>query len=119
MLFVREDIPAKILGSEKLPIERFYVELILRWQKWLINYLHNPFRVLITEYLNLISKKLYLQSSKYGCFVFAGDFNVGIKNKTMKVICKLYGLTSLNNKSTFYKKPANPTCIDLILTTCP
>ena len=29
MLFVREDIPAEILGSEKLPIERFYVELNL------------------------------------------------------------------------------------------
>ena len=119
MLFVWEDIPAKILGSEKLHIESFCMELNLRREKWLINYLHNPSRVLITEYLNLISKKLYLQSSKYGCFVFVGDFNVGIENETMKVICKLYGLTSLNNKSTCYEKPANPTCIDLILTTCP
>ena len=33
MLFVQEDVPAKLIGSEKLLIESFYVELNLRGQK--------------------------------------------------------------------------------------
>ena len=32
-------LPAKLLGSKKRLIESFYVELNLRGQKWLINYL--------------------------------------------------------------------------------
>ena len=32
MLFVREDIPAKVVDSEKPPIEGFYVEINLRKQ---------------------------------------------------------------------------------------
>ena len=37
MLFVRNDIPVKLIGSDKLPIESFYMEINLSGQKWLIN----------------------------------------------------------------------------------
>ena len=37
----------------------------------------------------------------------------------MKDFCNLHGLTSLNNKLNCSKNPANPSCIDLILTNCP
>ena len=36
LLFIREDIPGKLIGSEILPFESFYVKLNLRGQKWLI-----------------------------------------------------------------------------------
>ena len=35
MLFVRNDIPSKIISIEKLPIESFLIELHLRKKKWL------------------------------------------------------------------------------------
>ena len=41
MLFVQEDIPAKLVGSDKSPTEGFYVEINLRKQKWLITCSHN------------------------------------------------------------------------------
>ena len=52
ILFVREDIPAKLIGSEK-PVESSYVELNLAnklfinlsRQKWLINCSYNTSRV--------------------------------------------------------------------------
>ena len=41
MLFVREDIPAKLIASETSPVESLYVDLKLRSQKWLINCSYN------------------------------------------------------------------------------
>ena len=74
---------------------------------------------MIGEHLKLLSKNLDLQSSKYERFAFVCDLNLGRENEAMKDFCNLYGLTSLNNKPTCYKNPANPSCIDLILTNCP
>ena len=34
MLFVREDIPSKLLSVENSPIEAFFVEINLRKKKW-------------------------------------------------------------------------------------
>ena len=36
MLFVREDIPCKLLSVENHPMEGFYVEINLRKTKWLL-----------------------------------------------------------------------------------
>ena len=41
-LFVREDIPAKLIASETLPVEVLDVEVKLRKQKWLISCSYNP-----------------------------------------------------------------------------
>ena len=42
MLLDREDIPAKLVDSEKPPIEDFYAELNLGKQKWLISCSYKP-----------------------------------------------------------------------------
>ena len=65
MLFVQEDIFAKLIGSEKVPSEGLYVELNLKGQKWLIN--------CSEKHLKVLSKNLDLQSSKHERFVFIGD----------------------------------------------
>ena len=87
-------------------------------QQWIINCSYNLSKVLIGEHLKLLSKNLDLQSSKHERIVFVGDSNVGMENEAMKDFCNLYRLTSLNNKQNCYKNPANPSCIDLILTNC-
>ena len=38
LLFVREDIPARIISVEKTPIENFFVELDLRKKNWIVNF---------------------------------------------------------------------------------
>ena len=58
MLFVRNDIPLKIISIEKLPTESFLVELNLRKKKWLINYFYNPNNGNIQSHLNSVSKSL-------------------------------------------------------------
>ena len=69
--------------------------------------------------IKLLSKNLDLHSSKCERFVFVCDLNVRMENEAIKVFCNLCHLTSLNNKPTCYKNPANPSCIYLILTNCP
>ena len=57
---------------------------------------------MVGEHLKFLSKNLALQSSKYGRFVFIGDFNfIGdlMENEAMK---DLYGLTSLNGNIYIY-----------------
>ena len=89
---LRKVIPTKLIGSGK-------------------------FSVFDRRHLQLLNKILNLQSSKYERFVSVSDFNVGMENEAIKDFYN--GLTSLNNEQTFYKNPANPSCIDLRLINYP
>ena len=65
MLFVREDIPAKLIFTEVSPIEGFYVEINLREQKWLICCSYNPNKHNTSKHIEVLSKSILLM----------GDFN--------------------------------------------
>ena len=44
-LYVREDTPTKLLSTEPIPSECFFVELNLRKPKWLISWNYNPHKI--------------------------------------------------------------------------
>ena len=44
LLYIREDIPSRILRVFKLPTQGFFVELNLYKTKWLLCYIYNPQR---------------------------------------------------------------------------
>ena len=119
MLFVREDIPAKLIASETPPVEGLYVEVKLRKQKWLISCSYNPNKSMICQHMEALAKNMDLYSSTYENFIFLGDFNAGMEHSALKDFCNLYSLTSLINRPTCWKNPSKPTCIDLILTNRP
>ena len=118
MLFVREDIPAKLIASETPPVEGLYVEVKLRKQKWLISCSYNPNKSTICQHMEALATKMDLFSSAYEKFIFLGDFNEDMEHSAMKDFCNWYSLTSLINRPTCWKNPSKPTCIDLILTNC-
>ena len=105
MLYVREDIPSKLVGVETSPTEGFYVEINLRKKKWLLCCSYNP-------------NKNNIQFHLENLFILE-DFNVSIDNSYMAGFCDTYYLRSLITEPTCYKNPENPTCIDLILTNHP
>ena len=82
LLYVREDIPSNLITVDINPginlIERFYVELNLRNNKWLINCSYNPHKSLIGNDLDAVSKTLDLYSSAYDKIILLGDFNTEI-----------------------------------------
>ena len=105
MLYVREDIPSKLVGVETSPTEGFYVEINLRKKKWLLCCSYNP-------------NKNNIQFHLENLFILE-DFNVSIDNSYMAGFCDTYYLRSLITEPTCYKNPENPTCINIILTNHP
>ena len=57
-LYVREDIPAKVIHCDFQTSECFFVEINLYNKKWLINCSYNPHKNNIGCHLNVITKKL-------------------------------------------------------------
>ena len=119
LLYVREDIPLKLLLVEDNPIEGFFVEINLRnKKKWLISCSYNPKKTSLSNHIAALSKSLDLFTKKYGRLLFLGDFNEGMEDSSIKIFCGNYNLTSMINKPTCYKNSDKPICIDLILTNC-
>ena len=68
MLFVSEDIPAKLIFTEISPTEGFYVEINLRKQKCLICCSYNPNKHNISKHIEALSKSIDLFSSDMKIF---------------------------------------------------
>ena len=64
LLYIREDIPSKIIES-KMNIEGFFVEFNLRRKKWLLCCSYNPKYFQVTHHLKEIGKVLDILSSNY------------------------------------------------------
>ena len=86
ILYLREDIPSKLINSScaNHDKEYFLVELNIRKQKWLIICNYNPLKTRIKGYLKRISKEIDAHSSKYDNFFLLGDFNSEPTEEVMK-----------------------------------
>ena len=58
MLFIRSDIPAKVISTDKNPFESFYVELNFRKKKWPLNFSYNANNNNIESHLNCLSRSI-------------------------------------------------------------
>ena len=76
MLFVREDIPSKLLSVENSPTEAFFIEIDLRKKKWLFSCSYNPNRENIENHLETLSKTLALYSSSCENLIILDDCSV-------------------------------------------
>ena len=87
LLYVREDIPSKLLLVEENPIEGFFVEINLRnKKKWLISCSYNPPKNSLSYHIAALSKSLDLFTIKYERLLFLGDFNAGMEDSSNKNI---------------------------------
>ena len=119
MVFVREDIPSKVISKETLSIEGMFIELNFRKKKWLVSCSYNPNFNTITDHLEILRRNLGLYSVQYENLILIGSFNTDINHFCMNIFCESYTLSSLIKKPTCYKNLQNPSCIDLILTNSP
>ena len=95
LLYVREDIPAKVLYSDFPAAESFYAEIILHKKRWLINCSYNPHKNNICRHLEVVTKTLDSYYSKYENVIFLGDFNAGVLETPMTSFCESYNLIVL------------------------
>ena len=117
LLYIREDIPSKLLIMNK-SIEGFFVDINLcKKKKWLLSCSYNPKKMQISNHLAELSKSIDLYLTVYDQLLFLGDFNAGVEDSSVKNFCSSYNLTSMINRPTCFKNPEKP-CIDL-MTNCP
>ena len=119
LLYVREDIPAKVIHCEFPHVKSFFVEINLHQKKWLINCSYNPHKNNIGSHLNVITKAFDTYYAKYEKDVFLEYIYAGIEETTMKSFCESYNLTNLIKQPTCFKNPKKSSCIDSILTNRP
>ena len=119
IIYVREDIPSKILRKHIFPndIEGIFVEINFRKSKWLLCGTYQPPSQSDQYYFDNIDKTLdvYCQYER----MLAGDFNAQIGEKRFDDFVFQHELRSVNDKPTYYKNPDKPSCIDFILTNGP
>ena len=119
LVYIRDDIPSKVLKDYNVSVEGIFIELNLNKKKWLICCSYNPNKNSIKTHLSELGSGLDLYSSKYDNFLLMGDFNAEPKEPSMSEFLQLYNLKNLINTPTCYKNPVKPSCIDLILTNRP
>ena len=119
MLYVWEDIPAKLLSHAFPSAKNFFVEINPNKKKWLINCSYNLHKNNIGSHLDVISRSLDTHSTKYENIVLFGDFNACVDDEALQTFCKSYSFISLIKQSTCFKNPKSPSCIDPMLTNKP
>ena len=115
MLFVWEDIPAKLIASKTPPVEGLYLEVKLRNQNWLIGCSYSANKPLISQHVETIAKNMDLYSSTYENFIFLADLNAGMEHFGFEGHLQFIFLY----KTICWKSPSKPTCNDMILTNRP
>ena len=118
MVFVREDVPSRVLSLNKF-IEPLFIELNFRKKKLLLCCTYNPNRNNISSHLDLLRRSLDLYSTEYEHFIIVGDSNTEVTQTSMKVFCDSCEFKILIKDPTCYRDPESPSCIDLILTNNP
>ena len=103
MLFVRADIPSKLLAFEEKAIESLFIELNLQNTKILMNCSYNPHKSEIKKHLTALRNSLHLHSLNCENILILVDFNVEIEDTNMKSFCENYNLKSLIKQPICYK----------------
>ena len=118
MIFVREDIPSKLLTKHNFPsdVEGLFVELNFRKSKWLLCGTYHPPAQNDQYFFNCIDKALDTYSN-YDNVLLAGDFNVEDDEPCLNNFLYKHDLYNLAKIGTCFKNSSKPTSIDLFLTT--
>ena len=90
MVFVRENIPSKVISRETFSIEGMFIELNFCKKEWLLSCSYNPNFNTITGHLEILRRNLDLYSQQYENLILIGDFNIKLNQSCMKTFCESY-----------------------------
>ena len=118
MIFVKEDIPSKLLTKYNFPsdAEGLFVELDFRKSKWLLFGTYHPPTQNDQYFFNRIGKALETYSN-YDNVLLAGDFNAEDDELCLSNFLYQHDLCNLVKVGTCFKNSSKPTSVGLFLTT--
>ena len=117
MVYIRDDIPSKLLDKHVFPydMEGLFVELNFRKCKWLLfRTYHLPAQADISYFDNL--DKAFDTYSSYEKRLLRGHFNTKTSEPRIASFIYKHDLQNLEKEKIYFKSVENPSCIDLILT---
>ena len=96
LLHIRSYTVASKLNTYIFPndIEAFFIEINIKGNKWLICFSYDPNRIFVSGHLDHITKNTY--SKKYEKNLSMSDFNIELKEASMKTFCNQYKFKTLN-----------------------
>ena len=105
MLFVRWDVPAKLITSETPSVQGLYIEVRLRKQRWFIRCSYNPNESIISQHVDALGKSMDLYSSTYENFILLNDFNarIGSELNQKSVSDSAYSIKSVGFKVAIFR----------------
>ena len=117
IIYVREDIPSKILEKHKLPrdVEGMFVKLNFKKTKWLLFGPYHPLSQNDQYYFEALDKALDCYSS-YDRIVLIGDFNSEDHETCMETFLYQHNFTNIVKEGTCFKNSSKSSTIDLFLT---
>ena len=120
MIYVRDDIPSKMLTKHNLPedIEAAFIELNFRKCKWLLCATYRAPSQNHNYFFDNIDKCLVVYST-YERVALGCDFNAHVGGKLFDTFLYQYEITSINRNPTRYKNTNTPSCIDHMLANSP
>ena len=121
LVFVREDIPSKIIQGHVLPgdIEALPIEINLRKTKILLLAAYHPPSQCDEYFFDNVSRVLDKYSHAYEKVLLAGDFNAQENESCINNFITKHDLNNIVKEPTCFKNTENPTCIDLFITNFP
>ena len=120
LLFIREDIPTKIISITPLKdFEGIFLKLNFRKKQILLCCSYNPHKNVISNHLNILGKILDTQMKIYDNFFIVGDFNSEMTESAMENFRGTYHLHNVIKDPTCFKNINKPSCIYLLLTNFP
>ena len=111
LLYVRNDIPSKLLKNIHPPEIKFgnmFIEITQHKKKWLIGGSYNPIKSKIHEHTKYLSKCLDYFLSSYENIIILGYLNCEPFEPAISEFCDSYNLKHLIKVPTCYKNPDNP-----------
>ena len=120
LIYVREDIPCRLLDKHIFPddIEGIFIELNFRKSKMLLLGTYHPPNQVDNYYFKAIGNALDIYNNIFDKCILVGDFNAEEIEVDLSNFLEIYGLKNIVHEKTCFKSLTNPTCIDLLLTNC-
>ena len=121
LVYVRDDIRLRITECENLPssFEVLVIELYFNFKKWLLVCSYNRHRNNTKKHIRVLSCCIDQNIHEYENIILMGDYCAEVTQTSMQEFYESYFLENMVKKSTCFKNPAKPTCIDLIITNKP
>ena len=114
LLYIRQDIPSRLLTEYKPPenVECLFVETDIRKKKWLPCCSYNPHKNIISNHLRHLNKGLDVYLKHYDNLLILGDLNSELKDSGLNDFYNVNNFKSLTKKPTCFKNSNNPSWID-------